>query len=185
MLRAVLTAALLALSVPDVRAGTPQNATWIENDPAKQTATMNVLAGWNGNNGAWNYNGWHAGGLTVQVPLGWTVLINFTSQDAEVPHSLVVTKHYDPDQMPTELTGQDAALPRAYSKSPNEGMIPGDKDQLRFKAKTAGSYMWACGVPSHMLTGMWINFIVEDGLSGAQILVNEAQIPKDDQPALQ
>jgi hypothetical protein len=45
--------------------------------------------------------------------------------------------------------------------------------------------MWACGVPSHLLTGMWINFVVEDGLSQAQIVVNEDMIPKDDQPALQ
>jgi hypothetical protein len=42
----------------------------IGNDPAKRTATMHVVAGWNGNNGAWNYNGWHSGGVTVEVPLG-------------------------------------------------------------------------------------------------------------------
>ena len=183
MRRAVMLLFALALAAPLARASAPVTPAWIVNDAAKQTASMSVLAGWNGNNGAWNYNGWHTGGLTVEVPLGWTILIDFKSQDAEVPHSLVVTKHYEQDQMPTELTGQDAALPRAYSKSPTVGQVPQDgADQLRFKARAEGTYMWACGVPSHMLTGMWINFVVKDGLTAAQVYVNEGAVPKDDQP---
>ena len=183
MRRAVMMLSALALTAPLARAGAPVVPAWIVNDPATQTASMSVLAGWNGNNGAWNYNGWHTGGLTVEVPLGWTILIEFSSQDAEVPHSLVVSKHYVQDEMPAELTGQDAALPRAYSRSPNVGQIPQDgADQLRFKARTAGTYMWACGVPSHLLTGMWINFEVKDGLEGARAYVNEAAVPRDDQP---
>jgi Sulfocyanin (SoxE) domain len=98
-----------------------------------------------------------------------------------VPHSLVVSKHYAPDETPTELTGQDAALPRAYSKSPQVGQVPGDEDQLRFKARKAGTYMWACGVASHLLTGMWVNFEVKEGLGEARMVVNEGQIAPDDQ----
>ena len=38
-------------------------------------------------------------------------------------------------------------------------------------------------MPSHLVTGMWINFEVKEGLDGARVFVNEGAVPKDDQPA--
>ncbi len=154
---------------------------WMTIDADGQKVTMQVTALYNGNNGGWNFNGFYDGSLTVVVPVGWTVVIEFATRDAQVPHSLVVTESYPEDDFPDKAGGRDAAIKRAYTKSPDRGLKPPGNDRVRFKAKEAGSYYFFCGVVSHGLTGMWTRFQVSDTAEAPYAMIDEARIDPADQ----
>jgi sulfocyanin len=121
---------------------------------------MDVVAGFNPNNSSWNFNGYHDGNMTVVVPEGWRVRIDFTSRDGNVPHSLVVIADPGRENLPMEAGREHTAISSAYPKSPIQGISAGDKDVISFTAKKAGDYLWFCGVPRHGLSGMWVYFKV-------------------------
>ncbi len=129
-------------------------------DAATKTVTMDVVAGFNPNNSNWNYNGYHDGDLTVVLPLDWNVRMTFTNHDADVPHSLVVTADPGAKDLPLQAGHDQAAFARAYTKSPEQGLSEGDHDLIAFKAKTAGKFLWLCGVPGHAQSGMWVHLEV-------------------------
>jgi sulfocyanin len=120
---------------------------------------MDVVAGFNPNNNNWNFNGYYEGTLTVVVPEGWRVAIDFTNRDANYPHSLVVIT--DPgDDLPEQAGRDEVAIKRAYSKSPIEGIFGNDQDTISFQAAPAGEYLLYCGVPAHGLSGMWVRLTI-------------------------
>jgi sulfocyanin len=133
---------------------------WMTVDAGARSVAMEVVAGFNPNNGNWNFNGYHDGNLTVIVPEGWRVRIDFSSRDGNVPHSLVVIADPGSEDLPMEAGREQTAISRAYSKSPIQGISAGDKDVISFTAKKAGDYLWYCGVPGHGLSGMWVYFKV-------------------------
>ena len=96
---------------------------WMTIDADAKTVTMDVIAGFNPNNSNWNYNGYHDGDMTVVLPQGWNVRMTFTNHDADVPHSLVVMTDVGPAELPLEAGREQAAFPRAYSKSPGAGPV--------------------------------------------------------------
>jgi len=128
---------------------------WMTVDAASKTVTMDVVAGFNPNNSSWNFNGYYNGDMTVILPLDWNVRMTFTNHDAEVPHSLVVMTKVGPAKLPLQAGREQAAFPRAYTKSPEQGLSAGDHDVVAFKAKEAGKFLWICGVPGHAQSGMW------------------------------
>jgi sulfocyanin len=128
---------------------------WMTVDAATKTVSMDVVAGFNPNNSAWNYNGYHDGDMTVILPQGWNVRMNFTNHDADVPHSLVVMTDVGPANLPLQAGREQAAFPRAYTKSPEQGLSAGEHDVIAFKAKEVGKFLWICGVPGHAQSGMW------------------------------
>ncbi len=133
---------------------------WMTIDASAKSVVMDVIAGFNANNSSWNYNGYHDGDLTVVLPLDWSVRINFTNHDGDVPHSMVVMADPGSDDLPLEAGREQAAIARAYSKSPEQGISAGDHDVVAFKAKKAGKYLWICGVPGHGQSGMWVRLEV-------------------------
>jgi sulfocyanin len=128
---------------------------WMTVDAASKTVTMDVIAGFNPNNSNWNYNGYHDGDMTVILPQGWNVRMTFTNQDADVPHSLVVMTDVGPANLPFQAGREQAAFPRAYTKSPEQGLSAGEHDVIAFKANKAGKFLWICGVAGHAQSGMW------------------------------
>jgi sulfocyanin len=128
---------------------------WMTIDADAKSVAMDVVAGFNPNNSNWNYNGYHDGDMTVVVPLGWNVRMTFTNHDSDVPHSLVVMTDAGPANLPFKAGHEQAAFPRAYTKSPEQGLSAGDHDVIIFKAKQAGKFLWLCGVPGHAQSGMW------------------------------
>jgi sulfocyanin len=133
---------------------------WMTIDAGAQKVTMDVVAGFNPNNGSWNFNGYYDGNLTVIVPEGWRVEIAFTNRDGDVPHSLVVMADPGAGNLPLQAGREQTAFSRAYSKSPEQGISAGDQDAVSFKADEVGDYLWFCGVPGHGQSGMWTRFAV-------------------------
>ena len=132
------------------------DTTWLASDVATRTATFQLIAGLTGLNGALNFNGFRDGGLTLTVPLGWNVLINFSNNDGDLPHSAEVID----DQEPLPAGPVDPAFPRAVTIRLAQGLEAGQTDDLRFVADRAGSFLIFCAVPGHGLGGMWIRFNV-------------------------
>src|ERR1041384_3315841 len=72
-------------------ASQPIDPAWLTADTASNTATFELMAGLTGLNGALNFNGFRDGGLTLTVPLGWTVVMHFRNHDGMFPHPAGVT----------------------------------------------------------------------------------------------
>jgi sulfocyanin len=130
----------------------PGQPDWLRVDEAAKKVEMDVVAGLTGENGSWNYNGYAKGAMTLTIPVGWTVVMNFSSHDANVPHSLFIT-----DQTPPypNLMPDTPGIPRAYSINLQQGLGPGKSDVLRFAVDKPGEYYMVCGVPGHAASGMW------------------------------
>ncbi len=133
------------------------DSSWLSVNAATKTVTFALTAGLTPFNGALNFNGFRDGGLTLVVPTGWTVAVNFANHDGMLPHSVEVI----PDQTPVPNGATDKpAIERAYSNKVAEGLPPQSKDKMRFTAQPAGEYLFFCGVPGHGLAGMWIRLRV-------------------------
>ena len=81
---------------------------------------------------------------------------------ASVPHSLVVLADPGTDNLPLQAGREQAAFPRAYSRSPEQGIPAGDHDTIAFQTNEIGDFLWFCGVPGHGQSGMWTRFVVTD-----------------------
>ncbi len=129
-------------------------------DPSTKTVSVTLGAGAPGKAGPFNFNGFAAGGATLVVPPGGTVVMNFVNLDG-VPHSAEIIADKDP--MPNE--GVAPAITYAYTNGLLEGLPQGGKDTMRFTAPESGSFRIFCGVPGHGVSGMWIRFKVDPGAS--------------------
>lgn len=93
-----------AAAVLGVSAGTVVGATqvarspWLSVDRAHKTATVRIVAGYNGNNGGFNFDGYSAGAMTVTVPVGWTIDVVFRN-DSKIPHSVLVAPYAKRDRV--------------------------------------------------------------------------------------
>lgn len=124
-------------------------------DPAGKTVQLKVFAAHGSVNGGLNFNGASNGTATITIPVGWSVAMSFTNEDA-IPHSAILL----PNKMPFPAQPQDPAIARAYTADVTGGLMTGKSDQTTFKASPAGEYLLACGVPGHAPSGMWIRFNV-------------------------
>lgn len=174
MLKALITIALLLAGPGSTRADEQLVPTWMTVDTGAHKVKMDIVAGFNPNNNNWNFNGYYNGNLTVVVPEGWRVEINFTNHDANYPHSLVVIEDPgDPAAYPQEAGRAEVAISRAYSKSPTEGISSNDKDTVAFKAASAGDYLFYCGVHGHGTSGMWVYFKISADTEQPYIVIAE------------
>ena len=135
--------------------------TWLTWNPTTRTTTFKLVAGIPGRaKSPFNFNGYTDGELTLTVPTGSTVVMNFVNDD-DTPHSAQVI----PDAKPLPNMAVDQpAIPRAYTRSASEGIAQFGTDVIRFKAVPVGSYLIFCGVPGHGLSGMWIRFKISEDL---------------------
>ncbi len=132
------------------------DSSWLQADTVTRTATFELIAGLTGANGALNFNGFRDGELTLTVPLGWTVMMQFRNHDGMLPHSAEVIEDTHP--LPTQPV--TPAFPRAVTVRLAEGLPSEGRDGLRFIADKGGSYLIFCGVPGHGAAGMWIRLEV-------------------------
>ncbi|HTW29342.1 MAG TPA: sulfocyanin-like copper-binding protein [Acetobacteraceae bacterium] len=169
-LRALIALGTLACVAP---AGIAQAAlpSWIHADPAHRIATIDMVAGWNPNNSALNFNGYYAGDLTIVIPVGWTVKVSFTNHDGMLPHSLLVTKAYAKAKIPPQAGVNQVAISKAYTDDPDSGLAPGQKDSFDFKATDPGTYWWFCGVPGHGLEGMHVKLRIDPAATGPAAII--------------
>ncbi len=134
--------------------------------------TLNITAGSTDVGNYWNFNGRNNGNMTISVPVGATVTINFNNADPNMPHSVGIAPAF---------TG---AVPAAPAAEPVfEGAItsgatvmadatqPGESETITFTASEAGEYTMLCYVPAHGVSGMWVKFVVSaDGEAGAMMM---------------
>jgi hypothetical protein len=178
MLLGAAMAAVVTLCVASLAAVEGETKpSWMTVDQKARLVGLNIIAAWNPNNGGLNYNGYYSGDMTVVLPVGWSVEIQFKNQDAMLPHSLVVTKAYAPDEFPDSAGIQQVAIPRAYTDSPEEGIPSPKTDTVRFMAGVAGNFDFLCGAPGHGHGGMWTKLKVDPNATEPQILVAEGAEP--------
>lgn len=170
-------ALLLPLALPATAAEDHQVPSWMKIDAAAKHVTLDIVAGFNANNGALNYNGYHTGDMIVTVPVGWKVDIHFRNNDAMLPHSLVVTKPYAKGQFPERAGVEQVAIPRAYTDNPDQGIPAPKTDTVNFVTSTPGSYDFLCGAAGHAQAGMWTRFVVVAGAAQPYVTVEPGAEP--------
>jgi hypothetical protein len=189
LVRPVLVALSLGLFLGVAQAGEPFVPSWIRNDPATKTVTMEIVADWNQvarfaksnvRTDIIDFNGYYSGNITLMVPTGWSVQIEFINGSSNFRHSLMVTRVYAQSEMPVKLEQKDAIW-GAYTDPP-EGIYPKEKAQLSFVAQQAGSYFLACARQTHLMDGHWIGFEVRDGLEQAVAIIHEDRFVPNDLP---
>jgi len=146
---------------------------WLQVDTVTNTATFQLVAGLTGLNGALNFNGFRDGGLTLTVPLGWTVVMHFRNHDGMLPHSAEVI----PDTHPLPTGPVAPAFARAFTLRLEQGLISEQTDDLRFIADRGGSYLIFCGVPGHGAAGMWVRLAVSGSVRKPSVAATPAGKP--------
>ncbi len=146
---------------------------WLQVDSVTKTVTFQLVAGLTGLNGALNFNGFRDGGLTLTVPLGWTVVMHFRNHDGMLPHSAEVIADAHP--LPTGPVAP--AFARAFTLRLEQGLISEQTDDLRFIADRGGSYLIFCGVPGHGAAGMWVRFAVSGSVTKPSLAATPAGKP--------
>ncbi len=150
----------MPLAAP-ARAQAQLTPSWMKIDAPTKHVSLDVVAGFNANNGALNFNGYFTGDMTVVVPVGWTVTIHFKNNDGMLPHSLLLTKPYAKDRFPDQAGVNDVAIPRAYTDNPDQGIPSPKTDTVDFVTRDPGPYDALCGAPGHAQGGMWIKFVID------------------------
>lgn len=137
--------------------GAAAGPSWMAIDAAHTSVSFTVKASDGGANGTLNFNGYGNGQLTVTVPVGWHVHIDFFNTGAgALPHSLEVIR----EVAKVPIQGIDPAIPKATTRDLIDGVPPQQKDAFDFTAQPPGKYLWFCGVPTHGYSGMWTRFVV-------------------------
>ncbi len=141
---------------------------WMSADAATKTVWLRVVGAADGANGTMNFNGYGKGDMTVTVPLGWRVKIDFENKGlAALPHSLVILDEVSP--LPIE--DGKAAFPRALTIKLVEGLLAGEKDSVEFVANKEGRFLFFCGVTGHGVAGMWDYLVVSKDAAAPAVRV--------------
>jgi sulfocyanin len=137
---------------PPPSTGVTSPSQWLSYDAAKKTVTVAVIAGYNNTQSGFNFNGYANGQMTITVPQGWTVTVNFTNK-GQLPHSAAIV---------AAAAAKTPVFPGASTPASELaiGLAPGQSASFTFTAAKAGRYRVACLVPGHETLGMWDNFVV-------------------------
>ena len=141
---------LLALAcplglTPTSFAGSPPPAQWLSWNARAQKATLLLVAGYNGANNGFNFDGYGRGKLLVRVPVGWRIAVTCRNA-ATVRHSCAIVRG------PQTVT---PAFRGATTPEPTLGLRSGQTARFTFTASRAGTYRIACLVPGHEEARMW------------------------------
>ncbi len=152
----ILGAALLAAGLAHTARAQTIDPSWVHGDTATNTATVAIIAGHGGVNGGMNFNGAINGQLTLNIPAGWNVVMNFRNADQMQPHSVVII----PAVSPVPATAPAPAFPGATSRRAMQGTATGGHETFHFTADHPGDFLIFCGVPGHGAAGMWLKMHV-------------------------
>ena len=119
----------------------PNPAQFLHVDAKARTAIVTLVAGYNGENNGFNFDGYGRGELLVSVPKGWRVRVTCTNHGA-INHSCAVVK------------GPGTATP-SFRGAATPILPRGKTATFSFVASRIGSYRFACLVPGHEEARMW------------------------------
>ncbi len=144
---AALAAATLLVLAPGASAGV---GPWLSWDRAGRTAQLTLVAGYDGSNNGFNFDGYGRGKLLVRVPLGWRLTVTCRNEGS-TRHSCAIV-HGAQTAVP--------AFPGAATPYPVLGLRTGHTARFTFTASRAGAYRIACLVPGHEDARMWDVLVV-------------------------
>lgn len=128
---------------------------------------MDIIAGQTNVGNYWNFNGVQNGDMTITVPVGSTVTLNFRNDDPNMAHSVGIHPNFNNAPAQVNVT---PVFDGAISSNPTDmaqSTLPGESETITFTASEAGEYTMVCYIPGHTIAGMWIRFNVSaDGEAG-------------------
>lgn len=148
-----VTALGLALLVGPAAAARPDPRAFLSWNATARVAHLRLVAGLNGSNNGFNYDGYGRGELLVTIPLGWRVVVACENRGNR-RHSCAVVK----GSLATR-----PAFPGAASPSPRTGLAPGSSVTFSFRASRVGSFRIACLVPGHEQAREWAVLAIARG----------------------
>jgi sulfocyanin SoxE-like protein len=113
----------------------PNPARFLHVDRARRTAIVTLIAGYDGENNGFNFDGYGRGELLVSVPLGWRVRVTCTNRSA-LPNSCAIVK------------GPGTATP-AFRGASTPTLVPGSTATFTVVASRVGAYRLTSLVPGH------------------------------------
>lgn len=132
--------------------------------------TLDISAGLTDAGNYWNYNGFQNGELTITVPEGANVTIDFFNYDPQMPHSIGVHRAFhSPPAFPAPTPVFDGAISANPTSMTQSTMPGGDSDTITFTASRAGEYTLVCHIPAHAISGHWVRFVVSPDRSRAGV----------------
>jgi FtsP/CotA-like multicopper oxidase with cupredoxin domain len=146
----VATCALAAALPLSAATATSTHPRWLTWSLRTRTVSLLLVAGYDGANNGFNFDGYGRGRMLVHVPLGVRVRVTCTNAGARA-HSCAVVHG------PQAVT---PAFPGAASPKPTVGLRQGQTARFQFRASRAGVYRIACLVPGHEDARMWDVFVV-------------------------
>jgi sulfocyanin len=159
------TAAPAAEAAPAAAAGEMTMPSWYQQDG--NAVSLDIVAGQTPTGNYWNFNGAQNGAMTVVVPVGAEVTINFQNDDPNMAHSIGVSGDFDTAPAMVDPTPVFAGAISSNPTSMTEATMPGQSETVTFTASEAGEYTLVCYIPGHAVSGMWIRFVVSaDGEAG-------------------
>jgi uncharacterized cupredoxin-like copper-binding protein len=132
-----------------VTAPPPKPAQFLRADARSHTATITLVAGYDGANGGFNFDG-YSRELMWTVPRGWRVRVVCTNRGS-LRHSCAVV---------SSSTATKPAFRGAATPSPASGLAPGKTATFSFRAAKTGVFRFACLVAGHEDARMWDVFKV-------------------------
>jgi sulfocyanin len=147
----------LGCLVGPVRAEEEIRPDWMAFDAEKRVVQLLLVGAADGSNGTMNFNGYGNGDMTIVVPFGWRVEVEFLNKGyGALPHSLVIMN----EVRPLPIEGGIPAFPRALTRQLVPGLAPGERDSFDFVANKEGRFLCFCGVTGHGVAGMWDYLVV-------------------------
>jgi hypothetical protein len=122
----------------------------LTSDAGAKTVSFTLVAGYNGANSSFNFDGYFSGNAEIDVPQGWSVTI-MCSNKGPLNHSCAIVA----DEAASQALFTGAATP-----NPGAGLAAGQQTSFTFKPDRTGTFRIACLVPGHEPEGMWMVFKV-------------------------
>lgn len=124
--------------------------------------TLDITAGSTPTGNYWNFNGAQNGAMTITVPVGSNVTINFTNSDPSMAHSLGIAANFTSPPAMIDATPIFAGAITTGADNMAAATQTNGTESITFVADAAGEYTMVCLVPGHAVSGMWIRFVVSD-----------------------
>jgi len=139
--RVALAVATLSLSALLFGCGTQQQADltskFMTVDKQHMTVTIKLIAGYTTADSQRNFNGYSNGGMTITVPVGYTVKLDY-SNNSGIPADVGV---YTADRQ-LAFTGAGDSIDDIFQNAA-AGVLPGQSEQISFFVAKAGTYQIA------------------------------------------
>jgi hypothetical protein len=113
----------------------PSPSQFLHVEAKQRTALVTLVAGYDGENNGFNFDGYGRGELVLSIPRGWRVRVTCTNRGA-LDHSCAVV----PGPMTVTPSFRGAATPI---------LPPGSSTKFSFVASRVGTFRIACLVAGH------------------------------------